>query len=162
MIAGDTPRAARAMELRRSGMSYAEIARTMGWHKDSSQPITASAARLLVKKRERYERIRSQDLGALRERVRGVLRRAGIQTVNDLCKWTVPDLLALRYFGRGALAEVEALLRQRGRKLAGRQTPRVPLVDLGELPSTALIAAVWHLSATVHTVKPRPIFHMVI
>lgn len=118
MIAGQGDRAARALELRRSGMSYAQIGQTMGDAEDPARPICGTAAKVLVKKRERFEQTQQKELGALRTAPRLALQRAGIESLDELCQRTAADLLALQHFGPGSLVEVEAFLKDRGLGLA--------------------------------------------
>lgn len=61
--------------------------------------------------------IHLDDLG-LSTRSYNALRRGGISTLGELVKHTDADLLDLRWFGIGSLAEVSNMLAMRGRSLA--------------------------------------------
>ena len=52
-------------------------------------------------------------------RADGVLKRAGIDTVEDLCRFTAEQLLRLGNFGKKSLSEVEEVLKERSLSLHG-------------------------------------------
>jgi hypothetical protein len=103
-------------------MSYAEIGRTMGYHRDPARPICGTAAKILVLKRERYLRLTAHEFGPLRVAVRNALAKSGILTVSDLCCRTAQELLEIKNFGEGSLYEVERFLADLGYGLATTRT----------------------------------------
>lgn len=52
----------------------------------------------------------------------GCLRRAGIDRIGHLAGWSAADLLDLRQFGAGCLAEVERALHAQGLNLRGDES----------------------------------------
>jgi hypothetical protein len=61
---------------------------------------------------------RSDDFGGMSARTRNALRRAGMRTFDDLTLRRAEDLMTLRNFGAACCAEVIAVLREHGLRLA--------------------------------------------